>query len=1201
MISRLFGFFKRPKVMVLTGIFLLMLVIYFVAPLLKLTGDAQINATLLIGGLALLAAIIVWTKQWFDERQAKAQLKGGAREQAARGDATEAAEVRQLEKDFDRAMNELAQIKPGASVFKAGSSESLPWITIIGPPGAGKSTVLQASGLRFTSLGKRVRGVGGTRSCVFWLAEEAIFIDTAGRYSTQDEDHEEWLGFLRLLRRIRKERPLDAAILQVGLDEILNLEAKDIEEVANTLRSRLDELIANLQVKFPVYLVFNKMDKLEGFSEFFGGMLKNELSQPWGFAIDASELGSGAIGPLFEERFDELVDALVDRATHRVLNIPSREQRELALAFPMELARHKEALQLFTDLLFEHSRHRERPWLAAVHFVSALQEGRNIPGIRQTLLNEQGTPPPPGEAPGRAEKPYFVQGVFQRLVQEARDAARPSSNALRNMRITLYATAAALIPACAALAWLFSDSFLIDSTWLKEVVAAADGLVKYNDLPPQPEKIERDYLVKELLYQGGLESLLRLQESSGLIAGTHDKATSILRTRVDDKWITPLEPSLNRRLDEGSTWRPGEDEKLFADGFLALKADYVLSGGVCPGSDPEGTRSWVSQYLASVWQAEFKDRAADVLAGSAPMDLQDRLHFFFEGTQRSRIRLDDRARDDATRALKGQTSRSQGQIAPEVVFNLIVANTNLTSIEPQIAGELLNDPGLKKVFTLEGCEKFLSSSEQGKEWWKCLLDIDKPPAIDRDKTYLDKFTDARYKWLRDIAADPFKKPINDVGSASQALAWLENPQTSELDQLMEAMGGEAITSKAGLRRRGVSSLIPNSTGIFGRLAGCFRRAENYNRQLEQAGISTRPQVCQQAQQKFTPFAIALKEEDKTPIPASYGAYKDAMRRLKDRLARIHRSSDANRTTESLKLLQETMNSEGELYELRKTREEFITQVRGGLPQVDPEALDTLLAKLETRIWAVIIPLAAQALEEDWNTSIFQPWSAVEFKPIRDKENELGACNRIKKFGEEKLIPFVDERLRIFFDGKDLKKCSLSELQPDVKMPLRGEICWKLDSSLSTLLTLECQEGGGGEAATPGLPDTVEATGQECTYPIESVELDTAEKIYQCTISTGRCRELDRKSSGRARFVAKRKGQGNSGLEYFTAGSYGDLLSKGSRRGSRVEFPIRVENCKSMSAIIYLAGGSEGKPGKKTDTRFKAIALPAKITQGAGPK
>lgn len=92
---------------------------------------------------------------------------------------------------------------------------SRPWYVIIGAPGSGKTTALLNSGLRFPFSDTALKGVGGTRNLDFWFADEAVLVDTAGRYTSQDSlearDKEGWDRFLSLLRA---NRPLAA-----GFDE----------------------------------------------------------------------------------------------------------------------------------------------------------------------------------------------------------------------------------------------------------------------------------------------------------------------------------------------------------------------------------------------------------------------------------------------------------------------------------------------------------------------------------------------------------------------------------------------------------------------------------------------------------------------------------------------------------------------------------------------------------------------------------------------------------------------------------------------------------------------------------------------------------------------------------------------------------------------------------------------------------------------
>ena len=113
--------------------------------------------------------------------------------------------------ELQRKMQEAVAVLEKRDFSQSGGARylsELPWYLIIGPPGAGKTTLLNNSGLNFPlekSHGKfSVKGVGGTRNCDWWFTDQAVLLDTAGRYTTQDSnsevDKKAWDGFLQLVK-----------------------------------------------------------------------------------------------------------------------------------------------------------------------------------------------------------------------------------------------------------------------------------------------------------------------------------------------------------------------------------------------------------------------------------------------------------------------------------------------------------------------------------------------------------------------------------------------------------------------------------------------------------------------------------------------------------------------------------------------------------------------------------------------------------------------------------------------------------------------------------------------------------------------------------------------------------------------------------------------------------------------------------------
>ena len=192
-----------------------------------------------------------------------------------------------LRERFEEAVSALKQQQRKS----AHSLYDLPWYVIIGAPGSGKTTALLNSGLKFPleqRVGKgALRGVGGTRNCDWWFTDEAVFLDTAGRYTTQDSDAASdsagWSEFLALLRKYRARRPINGVILTINAQRPADAGGPSARDAhVDAARHRLDELTRELQIQLPVYVMVTKCDLVDGFTEYFDDLRTDGRAQVWG-------------------------------------------------------------------------------------------------------------------------------------------------------------------------------------------------------------------------------------------------------------------------------------------------------------------------------------------------------------------------------------------------------------------------------------------------------------------------------------------------------------------------------------------------------------------------------------------------------------------------------------------------------------------------------------------------------------------------------------------------------------------------------------------------------------------------------------------------------------------------------------------------------------------------------------------------------
>jgi len=421
-----FSFLKSKIFISILGIISLSIIFWFISPLIKF-GDSNsapfVNESIRL--IVILFIVAVWAIINLIKQNKNRINNNKFIDELDKNDFSEkedSNDILQIQNKFTEALETLKKIRFNVRGRKKALYE-LPWYIIIGPPGSGKTTALVNSSLEFPlseEIGKvAMQGVGGTRNCDWWFTDEAVLIDTAGRYITQDShrvnDSNAWFGFLSLLKKNRRRRPINGVIIAISFLDLMQKSDEERKQYAKTIRERIDELTNKLDIRFPIYFVFTKSDLLPGFSEFFGDLSKEERHQVWGVSLPNEK------DPTSSPDFDYLsknLKRLIERLNERVLSRMQQEsdlnRRILIRGFPSQLEKLKSCIDNFIFLVFSKNRYNAQPFLRGIYFTSGTQDGTSIDRLMSSVSNDFGLPNQVENA--KVGKSYFIGNLFQNII-----------------------------------------------------------------------------------------------------------------------------------------------------------------------------------------------------------------------------------------------------------------------------------------------------------------------------------------------------------------------------------------------------------------------------------------------------------------------------------------------------------------------------------------------------------------------------------------------------------------------------------------------------------------------------------------------------------------------------------------------------------------------------------------------------------------
>ncbi len=841
----LFGFLLSRLFWSLVGLVLLSVLIWLYGPLVSIGDAAPLASDLArivtIGALWILWLLVQLVRQIRAARANRmfvADLAAPTEPEPMKPGEENVAEIRDK---FRAILDQMKRSKLGRGTFL----REMPWYVVFGPPGTGKTTALRQSRLHFPiDLSDDLKGVGGTRNCDWFFTEDAVLIDTAGRYVEQasdpDADAAEWHGFLDLLKKHRGRRALNGVILTLSIDELLAGEAK-VRQHGREIRKRLAELRDKLGLRLPVYLLLTKLDLVPGFEPYFDELTTQEREQVWGATLGPEARIDGVT---VEREMRALLAALEARLTARMAADTTTQVRGETFRFPAQVDRLTAPLKALIDTVFGESRYEEAPWFRGFYLTSATQEGSPIDRLVGSLAASFGLPAE-RPAPRRhgEKRSFFLHDMLKGVVftEAGLGTFDPRAEERRAWIWRGMLAGSALVTALAALLFLFAflrySGGIADQERQLTLLNARLANVAARQAPIDP--LDLDLALDAVSEVAASETEVPLGPLTLAGPAAAAELEEAHRIAYERSLRNILEPRMVALL-EATMWRQIRDPEFLLG---ALKV-YKMMAGLAP-YDANFAKAWWEEILPS--QAPTPPFPTDA-AREHQLAALDRL-----ATEEEKIAADPALVDAALESVctiplavrAYQALRAEPQVAALPDWTPSdVAGPKAAEVLTRLSGETLRT-GIPGAFTYAGFHQVIvplapeiaaeAALDRAVFSGGCTESAEtSPAALEQDilKLYYDDFVAAWDSLLRDLRLKPItdlataRNNLKDLSSEDSALARLLRAVVAEthLDRVEEEAAGGGVpggkilkkaTSKLGklgkLAKKG-SKLLPTGGG-----------------------------------------------------------------------------------------------------------------------------------------------------------------------------------------------------------------------------------------------------------------------------------------------------------------------------------------------------------------------------------------------------
>ena len=492
--KKLFQFLIQPWFLSLIVVILLAVIIWFIGPLIAIA-DYKPWASETVRLICTVVLFIAWglnnlrvaKKSNHQEKEIAKSLVDNNNLVVNNNNAnidTQNPDEAILAERFNDAIKTLQSARYG----KKGKLYTLPWYIIIGLPGSGKTTALKNSGLQFPLHSKfgsePIQGSGGTRYCDWWFTNEAIMIDTAGRYTAQEDtkktESTSWLSFLNILKKGRPKRPLNGIIVTISIQDILSKTNTQKSIHASAIKHRIQELNHQLKMELPVYVIVTKIDTIAGFTSFFDDMEQEDRDQVWGFNLPNKKIErDNDFKDSFDKEYSTLMENINNRVLYRLDHEKMQNRRNLIHQFPHQMNALRPLLMEFLNNVFTPNQFETPLIIRGTYFISSTQSNMASQWVSGSLPTDR-LHSPSNHVSGEV-KTYFVHDLLKKVIFKEANLANINSKSRKRFFWVFGTLTASSLIAFLAMVLIWHNSLSLNKSYIQQLQGEINTYLEKTD------------------------------------------------------------------------------------------------------------------------------------------------------------------------------------------------------------------------------------------------------------------------------------------------------------------------------------------------------------------------------------------------------------------------------------------------------------------------------------------------------------------------------------------------------------------------------------------------------------------------------------------------------------------------------------------------------------------------------------------------